>query len=73
MDGGDLAVDISGKVHTVWRRESKIYACEPGQEEKGNRPGQNCSIADVNGKNVYSWTENGTVKCLTPDGVLKEV
>ena len=73
MDGGGMAVDNSGNVQTVWRREAKIYACEPGKEEKEIGEGKNCGMENVNGKNIYTWTNNGVITCLLSDGSLKEL
>jgi hypothetical protein len=33
MDGGGLAADEFGAVHTIWRREKTIFRCEDGQPE----------------------------------------
>jgi hypothetical protein len=73
MDGGGLTVDPSGAVRTVWRRESKIYACEPGQVEKEIGEGKSCSIEDVHGKDIYAWIDNGDIVCLLPGGKLQTI
>jgi hypothetical protein len=73
MDGGGLAIDPSGQVQTVWRREAKLYACEPGKDEREIGEGRNCVIENVNGKNVYAWTKNNVVTCLLPNGSLHVV
>jgi len=70
MDGGGIAVDPSGNIQTVWRREAKIYTCEPGKGEKEIGEGKSCSMENVNGKNVYVWTNNNIVTCLLPDRSL---
>jgi hypothetical protein len=50
MDGGDLIITPIGKVQTVWRRESKIYSCEPGGREVEIGEGKACTITNVGGK-----------------------
>jgi hypothetical protein len=52
----------------VWRREAKIYACEPGKAETEIGQGKSCTMETVNGKNVYAWVENGDVVVLKPGG-----
>ncbi len=71
MDGGGLVIAKTGALQTVWRRESKIYTCEPGKEEKEIGEGKGCNIETVNGKNIYAWSSNGNVTCLLPDGSKK--
>jgi len=66
MDGGGMAVDQSGNLHTVWRRENKIYACEPGKAESEIGEGKNCTIGAVGDQSVYSWIESGKIVCLLP-------
>ncbi|HYK44719.1 MAG TPA: sialidase family protein [Parafilimonas sp.] len=73
MDGGGLTVNSSGAVSTVWRRQSKIYACEPGQVEKEIGEGKSCSIEDVYGKDIYAWIADGDIVCLLPGGKLQTI
>jgi len=73
MDGGGIAVGPSGAIHTVWRRESKIYACEPGQVEKEIGEGKSCSVEDVYGKEIYAWIDNRNIVCLLPGSKLQTV
>jgi hypothetical protein len=68
MDGGGITMNPSGTPQTVWRRQSKIFTCEPGKQEIEIGEGRNCSIESVNGKNAFAWTENGEVVCVLPDG-----
>ncbi len=68
MDGGALAMDKSGNVFTVWRREGKMFASEPGKQEVEIGEGRSCTIEIVGGKKVYAWTEKGEVVCLLPNG-----
>ena len=73
MDGGGLAINDKGSVQTVWRRQSKIYGCEPGKEEKMLGEGKGCSIETINGRNIYAWSQNGDIVCLLPDGSTKTI
>jgi hypothetical protein len=66
MDGGGLTVHDNNKVQTVWRREAKIYANEPGKPEVQIGEGRGCTLASINNQTVYAWTENGQVVCLLP-------
>ena len=72
MDGGGLAINVNGDVQTVWRRENKIFAAEPGKPEKEIGEGKGCAIATINGKNVYAWTDkDGEIVCMLPNGENK--
>lgn len=66
MDGGGITIQEDNKIQTVWRREGKIYACEPGEPEKEIGEGRGCTLASVNNQTIYTWTENGQVVCLLP-------
>ena len=69
MDGGGLSINKDGIVQTVWRREGKIYGCEPGKQETQLGEGRSCTIETINGKNVYAWTEKGEVTIIKPNGI----
>ena len=73
MDGGAVAINDNAVPQTVWNREGTIYASEPGKEEKELGKGRSCTMATVNGKNVYAWVENGNVVVLKPQGTKKVV
>lgn len=73
MDGGGLVVDKAGNPQTVWNRKGKIYASEPGKEEREVGEGRSCTIEAVNGKNVYAWVENGNVTIMKPQGMKKDL
>jgi hypothetical protein len=73
MDGGSLSVGENGEVQTVWRRKGIVYAAMPGMPEKEIGEGKGCTLATVNGQNVYSWTENGEVVILKPQGQKKVI
>lgn len=68
MDGGSIVLNENGYAETVWKRQDKIYSCEPGQPEKEIGKGRNCTMERVNGKNVYAWTDNGKVVIQKPGG-----
>ena len=69
MDGGSLVIDKNGNPETVWRREAKIYASSPGIPEKEIGEGKNCSLATIQNKNIYAWTENGNVMVMRLGGL----
>ena len=71
MDGGSLAINDSGAIQTVWRREGKVYAAMPGLPEKEIGEGKGCTVESINGRNVYAWTENGMVVIINADGQKK--
>jgi hypothetical protein len=73
MDGGGLSIDKNGYVQTVWKRQNKIYACEPGKPEKEIGEGRSCTMESVNEKNVYAWTEKGEIIILRPGGPKKKL
>ncbi|MES2330738.1 MAG: exo-alpha-sialidase [Bacteroidota bacterium] len=69
MDGGGLVIGSDGNPETVWQRKGVIYASEPGKAEKEIAKGRGCTIASVNGKSVYAWTDNGEVFIMKPQGM----
>ena len=73
MDGGGLVINNSGRTETVWRRERKVYACEPGKPEQQIGEGMGCTIESINGKNIYAWTENGQIVILKPQGIKERL
>jgi hypothetical protein len=66
MDGGAIAISQNGILQTVWNRKGTIYVCEPGKEETQLGAGRNCSMASVNGKNIYAWVQHDTVIVMKP-------
>ena len=70
MDGGAITLH-NGTPQTVWRREDKIFTAAPGTPEKEIGEGRNCTIETVNGKNIYSWVENGEVVFVNAQGEKK--
>ena len=73
MDGGAIAVQDNGVVQTVWRRQNKIYSCEPGQPEKEIGEGKGCTLALVKNEPVYTWTEKGEIICKLPSTAQKKI
>jgi hypothetical protein len=73
MDGGALALNENGKVQTVWKREGNIFTAVPGVPEVKIGEGRNCTIACINNKNIYAWTENQKVICMKDGGIKKEI
>ena len=73
MDGGNLTLTPNGKIQTVWRRESKIFSCEPGEQEVEIGEGKACTITNAGGGNVYAWVKNGEVICKLPSGSVKNL
>ncbi len=71
MDGGGLAVNENDEIQTVWRRKNKIYASTPGSTETELGEGKGCTVASVNGKNVYAWIEKGEVVIIKPQAQKK--
>lgn len=71
MDGGGLAINKNGIPQTVWRRGGKIYASAVGSTEKEIGEGRGCTMETVNNKNIYTWTENGNVVLINPQGQKK--
>jgi hypothetical protein len=73
MDGGALVIDENGTPQTTWRRETKIYTATPGAPEKEISEGRTPSLAMVNGKATYAFTQNGNVTVLSPNGTKTEL
>ena len=65
MDGGKLVFNHN-RENTVWRREGRIYACEPGSPETEIGEGRDCSMAIADDKPVFSWVNKGEITCLLP-------
>jgi len=52
MDGGDVMIDPSKNIHTVWRRRDSVYYCTPGKKEMTVTKGKLCSF--VKTRNVQT-------------------
>jgi len=66
MDGGDLAAEASGKVTTVWRRESDIYLARPGEPEEKLGPGKTPTIVQTALGAAIAWQHEGNILILAP-------
>lgn len=73
MDGGGLAVGSEGQVQTVWRRKGIIYKAVPGEPEKEIGQGRLCTTETVGEKNIFAWTEAGTIVLMNQHGEKKVV
>ncbi|MDQ6632709.1 MAG: glycoside hydrolase [Verrucomicrobiota bacterium] len=63
MDGGGLAIDVTGKLIAVWRRKNSIFEIENNQAEillaeSGMQP----VAASRNGKLYFIWQEGSKLK-----------
>lgn len=62
MDGGGIAIDPVGKIHTVWRRGNQLYYCQPGSSEQELGAGRLCGItAGLRDKPVISLQQDGAI------------
>ena len=68
MDGGGLVISKDGNPQTAWRRDGKIYAYTPGTVEKEIGEGKGCSMETLNNKVLYSWSADGNIIVMKPDG-----
>ncbi|HEX3998656.1 MAG TPA: sialidase family protein [Pirellulales bacterium] len=68
MDGGGIACDTDGTVHTIWRRDHDLYSCTPGKMELPLGRGQQGWAASGPGGVYFIWIERrpGAVMLLPP-------
>jgi len=66
MDGGDLAADATGKVTTVWRRESEIYLAPPGEPEIKLGTGKTPTIVQTAQGPAVVWQHEGNIVFWAP-------
>lgn len=64
MDGGGIAIDPSGAIHTVWQREGYVYYCKPGETEMTVGKGRTCSIAGTVGNTVITMEKRDTLEAI---------
>lgn len=64
MDGGGIVIDGKGQVHTVWRREDKVYYCRPNGKEEILGTGRACAITGEKGKLVVSLQQGSVLKMI---------
>jgi hypothetical protein len=65
MDGGGLILN-NEKPQTIWRKQRKLYTCEPSKPETVVGEGNNCTIEVIDGKNMYAWVEKENIVVLKP-------
>ncbi|HUQ67626.1 MAG TPA: sialidase family protein [Flavitalea sp.] len=73
MDGGDITITADGTVQTVWRRESKVFFCEPGKPETAIGEGRSSTLESINGEPAFAWITKGNVICLLPNGTSRNL
>ncbi|WP_229312287.1 MULTISPECIES: sialidase family protein [Larkinella] len=61
MDGGGIALTKDGQPITVWRRESSLYQCRPGESELLLGQGKNVAIAAVADHWATTWQKDGVI------------
>lgn len=64
MDGGGLAFDGSGQLHSAWRREGLIYAAPANGKEVALGKGKDPSIAGGKDGVYVAWTDGTAVKVM---------
>lgn len=67
MDGGDLAVDVTGKVTTVWRRQMDVYVAEPSKSEIKLGSGRTPVILQTSQGPAIAWEQQGTIQFRSPN------
>lgn len=66
MDGGGLAVDHTGSLVSIWRRDKEVFLAKPGAAEKLLAAGKDASVL-VTRKGTYAvWTSGTAVHALLP-------
>lgn len=68
MDGGDISVNKSGDVTTVWRRQSEIFKAEPGKQETRIGTGTTPTVLNTTKGDVVTWHQNGSIYFQRTDG-----
>jgi len=66
MDGGGLAIDASGTIHTVWQRKGVVYYCKPGEKEVNMGKGRECSITLGDQAPILSMQDGDTLELIQP-------
>jgi BNR repeat protein len=66
MDGGGLAVDPTGRVATIWRRDQTVFTTNRSGPEKALGPGKNPTLVPA-GRGFYAaWTQGPSVLVAKP-------
>jgi hypothetical protein len=73
MDGGGLAVDETGAVATVWRRDQTVFATEGDLAEKTLGAGRNPTVVSTRKGPFAAWTQGASVVMRKPGSSQPEV
>lgn len=68
MDGGDISVNESGNVTTVWRRQTEIFKAEPGKQETRIGLGTTPTVLTTPKGDIVAWHQSGSIYLQRPDG-----
>ncbi|HEY4206554.1 MAG TPA: hypothetical protein VGM31_07075 [Puia sp.] len=66
MDGGGLAIDASGAIHTVWQRKGFVYYCRPGDKEINMGKGRECSLTLDGRTPILSMQDGDALELIKP-------
>lgn len=67
MDGGGVAIDNSGNIHTAWKREGSVFYSKPGEKEREISTGRGVSITTTGNKPLIIYQDNGVVSLVSLD------
>jgi hypothetical protein len=66
MDGGGIALDGKGEIHSAWRRDGVVYAAPANGKEVALGNGKNPTISANRNGPYIAWTEGTSVKLMKP-------
>jgi hypothetical protein len=66
MDGGGLALDSSGNVVSIWRRDKEVFLAKRGEEEKLIGAGKDPAVLVTRNGTYVLWTSGSTLQALLP-------
>jgi hypothetical protein len=66
MDGGGLALDGSGRVHSVWRRDSTVFMTSAGGKEVEVGKGKNAALAVASSGAFVAWQDGPSILVKKP-------
>jgi hypothetical protein len=67
MDGGGLALDGAGGVHSVWRRDGAVFMTAPGKKEVELGKGKNVALAMAKAGPVVAWQNGPSILVKKPE------
>ncbi len=73
MDGGNVLLDASGDVHTVWRRKGEVFECQTGKEEKLIGEGMHCIMAGQPETRVIAFMNKGQIYLRKQIGAITKL